>query len=184
MKTIKLIKSMAMLVPLMLGIVGCKTTPIAPTGPYYTSYPIQISLAQSLQGKSVLVDLVGVNEPNRARFEAYSMTKYWKDGDVMRANALKRTFNFTSTSSLVATLPVNDPIWSQWKGQSTTAVLVLVDLPGALIDQPGSLDARRQILSMDTNSWPKDTKELKVIIAESGPQVVPVIKAPAPAKSK
>ena len=165
--------SAALLAPLVLALGGCQTCKPGKPGPV-THFPLQIALAASLEGKSVTVDLVGVNKPGRERWEAYSMTKYWKDGDPFRANAAKKTFNFTSTSALSTNLPPTDAVWPQWTSQAAAYVFVLVDLPGAHPDQIGSLDARRQLLSLDLCDWPADTKQLKVLITEGGPQVTPV----------
>ncbi len=180
MKQNPLFKRAALLsLPLLFALAGCESCKPGKPGPI-TYFPVQVSLAPSLQGKSVTVDLVGVNEPNRPRWEAYSMSKYWKDGDPMRQNAIKKTFNFTSGSALTGKLESSDPVWGQWKGQSANCVFVLVDLPGAQTDQPGSLDARRQILPLDKCYWIlnakdlKDVKELKVVVTESGPQATPI----------
>ncbi len=180
MKQIPFLKLTALLVlPFLFGLTGCQSCKPGKPGPI-TFFPIQVALAPSLQGKSVTVDLVGVSEPNRPRWEAYSMTKYWKDGDPMRANAVKKTFNFTSGSALSGKLESSDPICGQWKAQSATCVFVLVDLPGAQTDQPGSLDARRQILPLDKCYWIlankelNGVKELKVVVTESGPQATAI----------
>ena len=163
----------ALLLPAMFGLTSCETCKPGKPGPI-TFFPIQVALSPTLQGKAVTVDLIGVNKQNRDRWEAYSMTKYWKDGDPMRTSASKKTLDFTSTSSLTQTLPLADPAWAQWKSQAVVSVFVLVDLPGAHNDQIGSQDARRQILSLDLCDWPKGTKELKVVITEGGPQVTPL----------
>ena len=163
----------ALLLPAMLGLTSCETCKPGKPGPI-TSFPIQVALSPTLQGKAVTVDVVGVNKQNRERWEAYSMTKYWKDGDPMRTSATKKTLDFTSTSSLTQTLPLADSAWAQWKSQAVTHIFVLVDLPGVHNDMVGSQDARRQMLSLDMCDWPKGTKELKVIITEGGPQVTPL----------
>ena len=113
MKTIPSFKLAALfLLPVLLTLTGCESCKPGKPGPI-TYFPVQVSLAPSLQGKSVLVDLVGVSEPNRPRWEAYSMSKYWKDGDPMRQNAVKKTFNFTSGSALTGKLEASDPVWNQ-----------------------------------------------------------------------
>ncbi len=150
----------------MLLLAGCATKGPGPT----TARTIQIELDPALKGQSVLVDLVGVNEANAPRWKAYSMTKYWSDGDPMRADAAKWTANFISQPSLVKTLEVSDPIWKQWQGAAY--VFVLADLPGKFTDQPGTQDARRQILPLFKSAWPSGTKELKVRVQQSGIQVV------------
>ena len=166
--------SAALLASAVFALAGCGSCKPGKPGPI-TNIPLQIALASSLEGKSVTVDLVGVNKPGRERWEAYSMTKYWKDGDPFRANAVKKTFNFTSTSTLSTNLPATDAVWPKWTSQAAAYVFVLVDLPGAHPDQIGSLDARRQLLSLDLCDWPPGTKQLKIIITEGGPQVTPVL---------
>ncbi|MBI5384628.1 MAG: hypothetical protein HZA90_08045 [Verrucomicrobia bacterium] len=163
---------LAAALPLALFLSGC-ADPCKKGKPVPAYYPIQVSLSPALQGKSVEVDLVGVNEASRSRYEAYSMTKYWKDGDALRSSAPKKTVNFTGGSALTASLPLNDPVWTPWKAQAISYVFVLVNLPGAHTDQPGSGDPRRQILALDKCAWPPGTKELRVVLTEGGPQVTP-----------
>lgn len=155
------------LASMLLLLAGCATTPPAPT-----PYPIQVELDSALQGKSVLVDLVGVNQGNFDRWNSYPMSKYWKDGDVMRANATKVTYNFVAGAPKVNTLALNDPIWAKWKAAGAAHVFILADLPGVQADQVGVQDARRQILGLRPDAWTKGTKDLKVLIKESGIEVV------------
>jgi hypothetical protein len=150
----------------MLFLAGCATKGPGPTTPR----AIQIELDPALKNQSVLVDLVGVNEANAARWKAYSMTKYWSDGDPMRADASKWTANFISQPSLVKTLEASDPVWKQWQGAAY--VFVLADLPGKFTDQPGTQDPRRQILPLFKSAWPSGTKQLKVRVQQSGIEVV------------
>ncbi len=150
----------------LLLLAGCATKGPGPT----RARAIHIELDPALKNQSVLVDLVGVNEANAARWKAYSMTKYWSDGDPMRADATKWTANFISQPSLVRTLAVSDPIWKQWQGDAY--VFVLADLPGKFADQPGAQDPRRQILPLFKSAWPGGTKELKVRVQQSGITVV------------
>lgn len=154
----------------MLFAAGCATCKPGKPGPI-TSIPVHIELAPALQGKSVVVDLVGVNQANFSRWEAYSMTKYWSPSDAMRGNAGKKTTDFDASHSLSTKVEVNDPAYAQWKTQGAAFIFVLADLPGAHNDLPGAQDPRRQILSLDQCNWPDDTKELKVLIQESGIEV-------------
>src|SRR5213596_4065587 len=64
------------------------------------AYHVTVNLDESLKQGSVLVDLVGANPANLPRWESYSMTKYWKDGDPMRVDADKVTLSFVSGKSL------------------------------------------------------------------------------------
>jgi len=140
-----------------------------------TPFPITIELDPGLKDKSMLVDLVGVNPANEERWKSYSMSKYWRDGDPMRADAEKWTCNFISEPTQVKTLQLSDPIWKQWPGAAS--VFVLADLPGKHADMPGSQDSRRQLLPLSRSAWQKGTKELKVRIKESGIEVVTPLRA-------
>jgi hypothetical protein len=155
-----------LLAPLLVLASGCATKGPGPVTPF----PVQIELDPGLKDKSVLVDVVGVNPANEGRWKSYSMSKYWRDGDPMRADAPKWTCNFISEPTLTKTLKLSDPIWKQWQG--ATDLFVLADLPGAHTDQPGTQDPRRQILPLFKSAWENGTKELKVRIKESGIEVV------------
>lgn len=152
--------------PALLLATGCATKGPGPVTPM----AVQIELDPALKDKSVLVDVVGVNPANEERWKSYSMSKYWRDGDPMRAGAAKWTCNFISEPTLVKTLKLGDPIWKQWPG--ATSIFILADLPGAHTDMPGTQDARRQVLPLFQSAWEKGTKELKVKIKESGIEVV------------
>jgi hypothetical protein len=140
---------------------------------------VQIELAPSLQGKSVLVDVVGVHEGDIPRWEAYSMTDYWKDGDKMRADADKKTYSFSPGQPLAVTLSRSDPAWNTWLVNKGAAYLfVLADLPGTISDKPGTTDPRRGKLCLYTKAWPKGTESIRVTIKESG------VEAPIPVAGK
>ena len=155
---------LVVLAAILSGCGSCKPGKPGPIG----RYAIEVVLDESLKSSSVIVDLVGVNPTSLPRWEAYEMSKYWKEGDAMRRDADKVVMNFVSGQSLSNSLPANDPQWDKWKAKGVTHVLVLADLPGAQASRPGSQDARRLVLSLDQCSWPSGTKALKVLVQGSG----------------
>src|SRR5438067_9905766 len=97
-------KYLAMAAVVLVLASGCSTCrPGKPGKPI--AYNIEVKLDQSLKGKSVLVDLVGVNPASLPRWEAYSMSSYWKEGDALRRDSApdRISFNFVSGESLSQT---------------------------------------------------------------------------------
>ncbi len=159
---------------LLSGCESCKPGKPGPMG----KYTVEVALDESLKTSSVIVDLVGVNALSLSRWEAYDMGRYWREGDAMRRDADKVVLNFVSGQTLSKTLPSTDPQWEKWKSKGVTHVLVLADLPGAQTSRPGNQDARRQIVPLDTCSWPKKTTNLKVLVQRSGIVVVTAPRTP------
>ncbi|MEI7730174.1 MAG: hypothetical protein WCO56_11420 [Verrucomicrobiota bacterium] len=131
-------------------------------------YNIEVVLANNLQNRSVVVDLVPVNAANLERWRTYSMTQYWQREDPMRANADKATFSFVKSASQQTLKQSDDAKWSNWMKTGAQYVLVLADLPGSHADMPGNQDARRQILPLDINYWLDKPIVLHIKVQESG----------------
>lgn len=146
------------------GCGSCKPGKPGPLG----RYTVEVALDESLKSSSVIVDLIGANPSTLPRWEAYDMGKYWKDGDPMQRDADKVVLTFVSGQALTNSLPSTEPHWDKWKATGVTHLLVLADLPGAQTPRPGSQDARRLSLPLDTCSWPSGTKVLKVLVQRSG----------------
>jgi hypothetical protein len=153
-----------LLAGVLSGCGSCKPGKPGPIG----RYTIEVALDESLKSSSVIVDLVGANPSDLPRWEAYDMSKYWKEGDPMRRDADKVVMNFVSGQSLTNSLPATDSQWDKWKAKGVTQLLVLADLPGAQASRPGAQDARRQVLQLDQCTWPSGTKSIKVLVQRSG----------------
>jgi hypothetical protein len=162
-------------IALLTGCATCK--PGKPGKP--KAYHVTVNLDQSLQQASVLVDLVAANPTSLPRWEAYSMSKYWKDEDPMRKDADKITLSFISGRALSNELARVDAKWNKWLAQGATHLVVLADLPGARQDKSGTQDERRQIVPLDQCHWPKKTTNLIVQVQRSG---INVITPPRPLK--
>ena len=181
MKATSLVSSVSLAALLAVGAVflsGCSSCkPGKPGKP--KPYHVTVNLDQSLQQASVLVDLVAANAASLPRWEAYSMSKYWKDGDAMRNDADKVTLSFISGRALSNELARADAKWNKWMAQGATHLVVLADLPGARQDKAGTQDERRQIVSLDPCHWPKKTTNLIVQVQRSG---INVLTPPRPLK--
>ena len=151
-------------VTFLSGCASCK--PGKPGKP--KAYHVTVNLDESLKQASVLVDLIPASVASLPRWESYSMTKYWKDGDPMRADADKVTLSFVSGQSLTNELARLDPKWTKWLAQGATHLVVLADLPGARADKSGTQDERRQIVALDPCHWPDKTTNLIVQVQRSG----------------
>lgn len=160
---------------LLSGCSSCKPGKPAKPIPYH----VTVNLDQSLQQGSVVVDLIAVSPAGLPRWEAYSLNKYWKEGDPLRADADKVTFSFVSGQTLTNSLGKLDARWSKWMAQGVTHLVVLADLPGGRVDKPGTQDERRQIVTLDPCHWPKKTTNLMVQVQRSG---INVLTPPRPTK--
>jgi hypothetical protein len=123
----------------VLSLTGCSTGPSA----------WNISITQ-VQPGSIQVDLVGVSESEKPKWEAYSMDSYWNnENDLRRGNALKLThfleFNKPWTVSR------NDPIWQKWFSHGDTELAIIANLPGNF--PPGAGDPRLNFFPLDKGSW-------------------------------
>ena len=156
-----------------LFISGCSSCkPGKPGKPI--PYNVEVKLDEALKGKSVLVDLVGVNAAGLPRWEGYSMTSYWKEGDALRRDSAsdRVSFNFVSGEAMAQALSVTNSQWAAWRAKGVTHVLVLADLPGGHADKPGDSDDRRLKLPLDRCHWAAKTKTLTVQVQQSGIQVL------------
>lgn len=156
--------AMSLVLALVAGCASCKPGKTGKIG----RYNIDITLDDTLDNASVLVDLVGVSALSLQQWESYEMSKYWEYGNSKRKDAEKVTLSFLADSPLSQSLAETNAIWDTWRSHAVTHVLVLADLPGVHTDKPGTQDSRRQILPLDECRWPKKTETLKVSVKRSG----------------
>lgn len=136
---------------------------------------VRVTLDHSLRDDrgelpTVLVQLVGVSDPDKRMLEEYAMSRYWQPGDPMQASALKVNLDFSS--GFVQTLSAEDPIWGTWEAQGVKHLFVMLWLPGAHTDRPGSQDAWRRVLPITNRYWDGSMKMLQIQVVPSGLQVM------------
>jgi hypothetical protein len=160
----------ALILSVGLMFSSCSTCKPGKPGPI-GKYNIDVNLDPSLKDASVTVDIVGVTPLTLPRWENYSMKSYWEPQDEMRQGADKITFTLGNGNVMNHSIPMTDPKWSAWLSGGVTHIMVLADLPGVIDDKVGSLDARRQELSLDKCSWGDGTTNLIIDVKRSGLEV-------------
>ena len=135
--------------------------------------------ALASSGRSIEVDVIGLNNQQDIRWKNYSMTKYWEPNDPVRASvsATKLTFTFNATTP-AQTITKQDPHWEKWLAdpgdKAMPKLYILAQPPGlAPEDKDGSTDPRRLILPLGLCRW--DSTNVQVIVSETG-----IIPHPAP----
>jgi hypothetical protein len=165
---------------LLAGVVlvsGCSTCKPGQDGKA-KAYNIQINLDPPLKGKCEVVDVVGVNPAGLSRWQEYSMSSYWKDGDPLRRDSKsdRFTFSFAEGQPLTQTLSVTNAQWNVWKAKGVTHLVVLAELPGPPDEKRGDANTRRLTLPLGECHWAKGTSTLNVLVQQSGIQVLTPIR--------
>lgn len=146
-----------------LFLAGCASAPQP------KAYNVQITLDAPLQGSSVQIDLVGVNDTSDLpKWQTYSVTEYWQPGNPFRRDARKSTIEFGRGKPNTQGLLSTDPRWAEWLRTGALHLVIVADLPGAVTDQAGNADPRRVILPLDRAAWNSKTATLEVLVQESG----------------
>ena len=111
---------------------------------------------------SIEVDLIGITEMERPAWEGYDIDKYWKSGDLRRANADKLSVNLPTGTPW--TVSREDPKWQNWMRRGATELLLIANLPGHFA--PGSSDPRRVFIPLDKNAWKAKDKTLQIDVQD------------------
>lgn len=123
----------------ILSLTGCASGPAA----------WNIKITQITPG-SIQVDLVGITEAEKPKWEAYSMDDYWNnENDPRRVNALKLTHFLELDKPWVVSK--DDPIWQKWFARGDTELAIIANLPGNFPAGPG--DPRLNFYPLDKDSW-------------------------------
>lgn len=156
-----------LLVSALAFFAGCKLLPKS-TKP--GDYDVRFQLDAALAGSSIQIDIVGANAlSDLPKWESYSVNDYWKPGDAMRRDALKAIISFGRGKESVQSLSMQDEIWRTWLRSGATYLVIVADLPGGgFVDRTGNADPRRLILPLSRGEWGKDTREIRILVQESG----------------
>lgn len=135
---------------LTLLLVGCGTP-----------RPKPVAWKLDIQKKvPVEVDVVAVTARDKAKWDTYSMDKYWSPGDGWRRDAEKVTSPASTAELKIAR---KDPKWKLWLRRGVSGVYVIANLPGNF---EGPVDSRREYLPLDKRHWDpltKGTLEVEVL---------------------
>lgn len=138
---------LALAVGVALGTIGC--------GPRAGRYNVTVSLAPSLRGSSLDVDLVGVGEANLADWSGKDLREYFSGNDAFRTSQqdMRYTMEFNPSSAGAKTLARQDPIWKTWQNVGYDSLYILADVPGT---------PQRLVLPMFTDRWSGSTIKVEV----------------------
>lgn len=152
------------------GCSSCK--PGGPAG-QPLSYNFKINPGDSLKDSSVIVDVVGINQSEMAKWQTYSVKDYFKPGDPFRQDAVKFSTEFVPGKQSVVVLKKTDPIWDKWTKGGAQYLVVIADLPGVFKEgKLGSQDPRRQLVPTCKCYWPDNTMDLEVKVQAGGVSLV------------
>jgi hypothetical protein len=160
------------LVGLLTLVVGCGTCQPGMKAFDVRVEPRLASRPDQPTPNSVEVNLVGVNQRDYARWSSYPVNQYWNPNDPLRREAQStgraHVMVLSADDAKPKVLARSDPIWSKWRAEGATHLLVLAFLPGA---RPGSGrsggDPQRLIFPLDNCRW-KGTDTLDVAVEPSG----------------
>lgn len=126
-------------------------------------FDLSIQLDPQLRNQTVLVDLVGVSDPNAEEWDAKDPAQYWRQGDSFRSihlrDGLIHPIEFVAGSGILSNeLSRKDDIWNRWKREDAINLYVMVEL-----------QSRRhsKTITLDCGRW-EDVSELDIRITPDG----------------
>lgn len=132
-------------------------------------YDVELTLDPALKGKTVTVDVVGVNNAaSLASLDSYEVNNWFAAGDKKRVDTTnKKTFQFAAGQPDVQGFSSSDAAWSDWG--SPTELVILAAIPG-LGDKKGREDPRRVILKTESGTW--EGNKLQISVQQTGLRVL------------
>jgi hypothetical protein len=166
------------LVLLMLGFFAMMAVGCCPI----TKLNISVDLDESYRaalGRQIQVDVVAMTANEHKRWEGYSMSKYWEEGDPLRKSLTnKRTITIDPKTPGAQVIWANDSIWNTWLSganeKDPPKIYVLAQLPGTWgteKDKLGDEDPRRQILPTGSCRWDDSAGKpptVKLLVTQTG----------------
>lgn len=153
---------LGMIVMVLVLAIGCSTTKAQPK-PVAWNIKIEKTVPASIE-----VHLIPVNRFNRAEWENYDITEYWKPNNRRRADQRRTMWSKDLRENQPEEIAKTDPEWERWlKEDKATELLLIANLPGR--DFPtGPADPRRKFLPLDKSYWAaeKGTLEIEVRTTE------------------
>jgi len=161
-----------------LGIAGCgcKHEP--------DRHPVVVRLEGFDDRPAIDVHIIARNAAESARWENYSMSSYWRPGDLTREGIgdAKYVMHFGPDKPTTQSFsPKSDPkewqrLWAKWEGQHATQLFILAFLPGnpsqPFEDRPGNLDPRRRVLPLDRCRWNANQQTIRCVLKSDSIEVL------------
>ena len=135
-------------------------------------HPVVIKLEGFEDRPAIDVHIIARNAAESPRWENYSMSAYWRPGDLTRENSSDDRYEMhfgADKPPTQAFSPKSDPkawqrLWAKWEGEHATKLFILAFLPGPLEDRPGSLDPRRRVLPLDRCRWNAKEQTIRCVL--------------------
>ena|SRR3990172_3311403 len=143
----RILKSLALLVPVLLITAGCKSGP-----PIVRPVPWTVVITKTTTA-SIEVDLIGVTEKQKQFYAGLAMDAYWKSGSQVRKDADKISKALEKDKPW--TLDSGDPQWAKWFSRGVTELLVVANLP----EKRGHW---QEALCLDKKCWKADKNTLEI----------------------
>ena len=114
---------------------------------------------------SIEVDLVGVNESEKDRWDEQNIDQYFTPRDVVRANADRHSMAFTNSNSAPKLLKADAPDWGAWIANGATHMFIFASIP--LETTASGIDRRRLVLPLDRARWQSGVT-IEILVKPSG----------------
>ena len=114
---------------------------------------------------SIEVDLVGVNDAEKDRWDAQNLDEYFTPRNVIRANANRHTMAYTNSNPGAKTLAADASVWNIWTASGATNMFIFASIP--MDSDASGVDHRRLVLPLDRNRWPRGVT-IEILIRPSG----------------
>lgn len=140
-------------------------------GPKMGRFDYRVSLDNALRDKntgmmpSIEVDLIGVNDAEKDRWDAQNLDEYFTPRDVVRANADRHTMAFTNKNFDPKLLRADASDWGAWIANGATHIFIFASIPMAA-DASG-VDRRRLVLPLDRSRWQSGVT-IEILVRPSG----------------
>ncbi|HXJ55843.1 MAG TPA: hypothetical protein VNU68_04185 [Verrucomicrobiae bacterium] len=151
---------------LVLFLIGCASDKAQPG-----RYAIRLEVADVLKNIDMQVDFVADKNFTKERWKNANLNDYWPNGE-FRRDAKPITFSFGPGREQSYVISTTNSQYHAWLKDSPLLAVVVRDHPDQVVGDKGASDPRILFLSLNKRDY-RRTKELKVIIEESGFRVQP-----------
>ncbi|MBX3403037.1 MAG: hypothetical protein KF699_06445 [Phycisphaeraceae bacterium] len=116
------------------------------------------ALMASASRPTIMVDVIGLSDAERRRWDAASISEYWRPGATLRGAMGERVVSVRFAAERAEPLRIapDDRAWAAWRRAGAKWLYVVANLPGGLPDRPGADDPRRLAVLMHASEWADD----------------------------
>lgn len=144
------------------------------------------ALASAASRPTIRVDVVGLTDAERQRWDAASISEYWRPESPARAAMGDRLVSVRFGAERAEPLRIgpDDRAWAAWRKSGARWLYVLANLPGGLPDRPGADDPRRLAVLLHAREWPDDAPYVIEIRRDAVVFMVPEQAEPAATRAE